>query len=313
MNSLRIAYAGTPEFAVPALKAILESEHELVAAITQPDRKSGRGRKIQESPVKRSITSENVLLLQPEDINTPEALDSLAKLQLDLIVVAAYGQIFCAELLSMPRLGCINIHASLLPRWRGASPIQHAILAGDENTGVTIMQMAQAMDAGAIWQQAQCEISADDTAESLHDKLAQMGGEIILPAIKRVALNEHNPTAQSSSQVTYCAKLNKSDGLIDWNESAEIIMRKIRAFYPWPGAYTFLNGRRLRITHAVLGSIQNNTLLTGTIFNISKTGFSVATHEGCVEVRQLIPEGGKLVSALDFSHSNDLLHKQLGE
>ena len=194
--SLRIAYAGTPEFSVPALEAIMHSHHQLVAVLTQPDRKSGRGRKISESAVKQSLTSENVLLMQPENVNDEEIIEHLNQLDLDLIVVAAYGQIFSVQLLDLPRLGCINIHASLLPRWRGASPIQHAILAGDECSGVTIMQMASSMDSGDIWLQATCPISDQDTSDTLHNKLAALGGSVILEAINKVAEGNYTPAPQ---------------------------------------------------------------------------------------------------------------------
>ena len=251
--SLRIAYAGTPEFAVPALAALENSQHQLVAVLTQPDRKSGRGRKISKSAVKQAITSSNVILIQPENVNDSIILKQLAELKLDLIVVAAFGQIFSQKLLSLPRLGCINVHASLLPRWRGASPIQHAILSGDKKSGVTIMQMAPAMDAGDIWLQADCVIEPKDTSESLHNKLASLGGQVILEAINKIMRGNETPLIQDESQVTYCGKLKKADGLINWHESAESIMRKIRAFHPWPGAYTFFDDRRLRITRAEVG------------------------------------------------------------
>jgi len=312
--SLRIAYAGTPEFAVPALAAIENSPHQLVAVLTQPDRKSGRGRKISKSAVKQAITSLNVTLMQPENVNDDIILKQLAEFKLDLIVVAAYGQIFSQKLLGLPRLGCINIHASLLPRWRGASPIQHAIMSGDEKSGVTIMQMAPAMDAGDIWLQASCPIDPHDTSESLHDKLANLGGEVILGAIDKIVVGNQTPITQDASRVTYCSKLKKVDGLISWHEPAEVIMRKIRAFHPWPGTYTFLGGRRLRITSAEAGGDPaNSTLPPGTVCDIEKHGFTVLTGDGStILIKELVPEGGKKVSAVDFTNSNSLKHQQLG-
>ncbi len=312
-ESLRSAYAGTPEFAVPALKSIINSHHQLIAVLTQPDRKSGRGRNISKSAVKQSIISANVQILQPQDVNCDASLSGLREFQLDLIIVAAYGQLFSRALLDLPRLGCINIHASLLPRWRGASPIQHAILSGDKVTGVTIMQMTSAMDAGDIWLQSTCPIDSHDTAASLHDKLAQMGGDIILKAIDMAANPAESPHPQNESEATYCNKLHKSDGLIDWNESAESIIRKIRAFFPWPGTYTFLNGRRLRIITADIGASSDYADTPGTIYQLSKADFSVVAGEGSsVRVKELVPAGGKPVSAADFSNSNQLLGQHLG-
>ena len=314
MQSLRIAYAGTPDFAVPALEAIINSHHQLVAVLTQPDRKSGRGRKISKSAVKQSVTSLNVQILQPENINTDESINELSSLNLDLLVVAAYGQIFSQRLLNLPKMGCINIHASLLPKWRGASPIQHAILAGDEKSGITVMQMQKDMDAGDIWLQAQCPIHDDDNAQSLHDKLAQLGGSIILEAIETVTQKFSIATPQDPLLVSYCSKLKKNDGLINWNEPAKEIWRKVRAFHPWPGAFTSLNGRRLRITKANLaGSVIPPNIPPGTVHEASKSGITVVTGKDSIVIIELIPEGGKRVSAADFTNSNQLENQKLGE
>jgi methionyl-tRNA formyltransferase len=314
MQSLRIAYAGTPEFAVPALEAIMHSPHRLVAVLTQPDRKSGRGRKITKSAVKESAISSNVLILQPENVNDKGIISQLSKLNIDLLVVAAYGQIFSQQLLNIPRLGCINIHASLLPKWRGASPIQHAILAGDKVSGVTIMQMQQAMDAGDIWLQSECDITDEDTAQSLHDKLAELGGNAILEAIRLVvAQDPDKPTPQDSSKASYCSKLKKNDGLIVWNEPAQLILRKVKAYHPWPGAFTTFNERRLRITKAKLGMEISSNIQPGSIIEISKLGICVATGEKTLMICELIPEGGRCVSAADFSNSNTLENQVLGE
>ena len=194
MKGLCLAYAGTPDFAVPALQALVSSRHHLKLVITQPDRSAGRGRKLTASPVKQAAQNENIPVLQPEDINTPEMLAQLRNLELDLLVVAAFGQLFSTELLTLPRLGCINIHASLLPKWRGASPIQHAILAGDRQSGISIMQMARRMDAGGIWLQRECEISLQDTAQSLHDKLAELSGNAVLQALDLICGGEVTAT-----------------------------------------------------------------------------------------------------------------------
>ncbi len=313
MQSLRIAYAGTPEFAVPALEAIMCSQHQLVVVLTQPDRQSGRGRKVSKSAVKQSIISGNVPIFQPDNVNNDEVLSQLSELNIDLLVVAAYGQIFSEKLLNLPKLGCINIHASLLPKWRGASPIQHTILAGEETSGVTIMQMQRAMDAGDIWLQAECEISNQDTALSLHDKLAELGGVTILDAIKKITKASCTPTPQDPSNISYCSKLKKIDGLIEWSESAQVILRKVRAFHPWPGAYSSLNGRRLRITKALLGSTDVCTDKPGRIVEVSRLGICVAAGDRVLVISELVPEGGKCVSGIDFSNSNQLENQVLGE
>ena len=311
--TMRIAYAGTPEFAVPALKSIAASDHDLVCVITQPDRKSGRGRKIVESPVKMTATALNVQILQPEKINNEPSLNQIKALELDLMVVAAYGQIFSQTLLDLPRHGCINIHASLLPRWRGAAPIQNAILAGDKETGVSIMQMCKAMDAGDVWLQQSTPIKSMDTAQSLHDRLAQIGGDIILSAINKVEEQSERPIKQLQNSITYCSKLQKSDGLINWNEDNQLIQRKIRAFFPWPGTYTMFAGRRISIIEASLVDSSALNKRPGTIYNVDKTGIYVAAGNGCIRLETLIPEGGKKVSAADFSHSNKVLNTMLGQ
>lgn len=312
MQSLRIAYAGTPEFAVPALESVLGSQHELVAVLTQPDRQAGRGRKISESAVKKMANSANVRVFQPEKINSDEFLSDLVELKLDLIIVAAYGQIFSERLLSLPRFGCINIHASLLPRWRGAAPIQHAILAGDESSGVTIMQMHKAMDAGDIWLQSECMIVQDDTSQTLHDRLAGLAAAALLDVLDLIVIPNSYPTPQDPSQATYCPKLKKRDGLINWSETANVIVRKIRAYYPWPGAYTTFDGRRLRITKAQETSMTLENSQAGKIIEVTKNGIVVTAGEHSVVLNEFVPEGGKLVSAADFSNSNQVINQVLG-
>ena len=310
-SSLRIAYAGTPEFAVPALKALIDSPHELVCVITQPDRPAGRGRKISESAVRMQANVTNVPVFQPQNINDQSSMEYLQALQCDLMVVAAYGQLFKQPLLQMPKYGCINIHASLLPRWRGASPIQHAILHGDASSGVTIMQMVQKMDAGDIWQQSRCEIESQDTAQSLHDRLAQMGGECLLSAIDQVVDEGITALPQDSHAVEYCGKLQKSDGLIDWRREAVHIERQIRALFPWPRAYTYLNGKRLGILSASLQDPDHRSSEYGRIILADKTGLWVSTKHGCVSLERVILEGGKVMSAAEFCHAHSILDQQL--
>ena len=311
MSKLRIAYAGTPDFAVPVLKTLIASSQQLELVLTQPDRKAGRGRKIQQSPVKKAAASANVPVFQPDNINAEETLAYLKSLRFDIVVVAAYGQIFSQALLDLPRLGCLNVHASLLPRWRGATPIQQAILDADKKTGVTIMQMCRAMDAGDIWLQSECEIKPADNAACLHDRLAALGGPALMRVLGLIAQGGRQPYPQPEAQATYCTKLKKSDGLIDWRESAERIDRKIRAFYPWPGAYTSLHGRRLRITRAEVSACQSDAR-PGLITDAGKAGISVHTGRQSIVIRELIPQAGKRISAADFANANQLPGQLLG-
>lgn len=302
---MRIAYAGTPEFSVPALLALTESSHHVCLVITQPDRPAGRGKKLMPSAVKTLALDQDLPIFQPTKINTAESLAELAKLELDVLVVAAYGQIFSQELLSLPKLGCINIHASLLPRWRGASPIQHAILAGDTKTGVSIMQMQQAMDAGDIWMQESCAISDEDTAQSLHDRLADLGAPALLQALSIIKVGDQQPNPQLEDQVTFCSKLKKSDGIIDWSHAAKDIMRQIRAYYPWPGSYTHLGERRISISHAC-EEANSSDETPGKVLDCGANGILVQCGQNAVRILELTPAGGKRVQAKDFANSNQL-------
>ena len=313
MKGLRLAYAGTPDFAVPALLALITSHHHLELVITQPDRRAGRGQKLTASPVKRAAENATIPVLQPDNINAAAVLREFQPLELDLLVVAAFGQLFGSDLLALPRLGCINIHASLLPQWRGASPIQHAILAGDKHSGVTIMQMAERMDAGDIWLQKTCEISQQDTAQSLHDKLATLSGDALLSALDLVCAGKISAKPQDEALASYCTKLQKQDGLINWQENSAIILRKIRAFYPWPGAYTLFNGRRLAITRADSElPTDSATVEPGTVLRSDKFGLVVATGDGTIRVQELKPAGGTLMDAASFANSNRIVQTVLG-
>lgn len=312
MTGLRVAYAGTPEFAVAGMEALLTSRHRLQLVITQPDRPAGRGRQLTASPVKSVAKKHKLQVLQPQNVNTPEFLAQLSEHSLDLLVVAAFGQLFSAELLALPKYGCINIHASLLPRWRGASPIQHAILAGDKNSGVTIMQMARRMDAGDIWLQSECAIRSNDTAQSLHDTLAAMSGSALVEAIDAIMAGTVCPRPQDDKQATYCTKLRKSDGSINWHEDAAVIARKIRAYYPWPGAFSDLNGRRLVIIDALEEHTNAAMPGPGTVMQADNQGILVATAKNAIRIRELIPAGGKRIRAADFANSNHILQAVLG-
>jgi len=240
---------GSPEFALPALRALAASD-EVVAVVTQPDRAAGRGRSLKPPPVKVLAQQLGINVLQPERLRAPEAVAALRRLAPDLIVVAAYGQILRPEVLSLPSFGCLNIHASLLPRWRGASPVQHAILAGDNETGVTIMKMDEGLDTGPILAQRATPIAADETAGMLAERLAQMGADLLMEILPAYLSGKIQPRPQPAEGVTYAPLLKKEDGLLDLTRSAEELSRQVRAFSPWPGAFIEWQGAPLRIWRA---------------------------------------------------------------
>jgi methionyl-tRNA formyltransferase len=245
----RIVFMGSPEFALPALRALAASD-EVVAVVTQPDRAAGRGRSLKPPPVKVLAQQLGINVLQPERLRAPEAVAALRRLAPDLIVVAAYGQILRPEVLSLPSFGCLNIHASLLPRWRGASPVQHAILAGDNETGVTIMKMDEGLDTGPILAQRATPIAADETAGMLAERLAQMGADLLMEILPAYLSGKIQPRPQPAEGVTYAPLLKKEDGLLDLTRSAEELSRQVRAFSPWPGAFIEWQGAPLRIWRA---------------------------------------------------------------
>lgn len=311
MPCLRIAYAGTPDFSVPALQALIQSGHDVICVITQPDRRAGRGKKLSPSPVKQAALQAGLPILQPENINAAEVLAELKQLNFDLLVVAAFGQLFSSELLSLAKYGCINIHASLLPKWRGASPIQHAILSGDAQTGVSIMQMQRGMDSGDVWLQAACDISADDTSESLHQRLSNLSGSALLEAIDIIVKDDQMPEPQQEDQVTYCAKIVKSDGLVDWSDSAEHILRKLRAYHPWPGIYTFIGDRRVRIVAAKEECIPTLPVDAGVVLDASERGILVSCGINALRIMELVPAGSKRMTAASFANAHPLKGLQL--
>ena len=239
MPPLKIIFAGTPDFAASALSALIESEHDVVAVYTQPDRPAGRGRKLRASPVKELALKHDIPVLQPEKLKDAETHDVLRSFNADVMIVAAYGLILPQAVLDIPRLGCLNIHASLLPRWRGAAPIQRAIAAGDKESGITIMQMDAGLDTGDILLLSHCPINDNDNGGDLHDRLAEMGASSILEALKDIESGNTKPIKQDDALATYAHKLDKKEAIINWKDSAENIERLIRAFNPWPVAFTY--------------------------------------------------------------------------
>ena len=249
-RSLRLGFAGTPEFAIPALESLVRSRHTVAGVFTQPDRPAGRGQSLQSSVVKRRALDLGLSVYQPVSFKTPEASIQLRELQLDALVVVAYGLILPAAALGLPRLGCFNIHGSLLPRWRGAAPIQRALLAGDRMTGVTIMRMEAGLDTGPMLMVREVPIGAADSAGTVHDKLASLGGELIVEAMDALADGALSETPQPAVGVTYADKITKSEALIDWREDAVSILRRVHAFNPWPIAETRWEGAQLRVWDA---------------------------------------------------------------
>lgn len=300
----RIIFAGTPAFSVAPLQALLDAGHEVIAVYTQPDRPAGRGRKLTASPVKQLALQHGLPIFQPESLKTAEAQVELAAHNADIMVVVAYGLILPQPILETPKLGCLNIHASLLPRWRGAAPIQRAIEAGDKETGITIMQMDVGLDTGDMLLKTHCPILPHDTTETLHEKLKTQGAQAIIDALKQ--LKQLAAEKQDNNQACYAAKLTKAEAKIDWSLSAEIIQRRIHAFNPWPMAFSELEGQNLRIlsAQALEGPSHNNP---GEIILLEKAGLDIACGKGLLRITQVQPAGKKPMSAYDFALSRDLI------
>jgi len=304
---MRIIYAGTPDFAVPALQALLNSEHEVIAVYTQPDRPAGRGKKLRASPVKQVAQAAGVSVYQPEALKSPEVQQELSELQPDLMVVAAYGLLLPRAVLDAPQYGCINIHASLLPRWRGAAPIHRAILAGDEVTGVTIMQMAEGLDTGDMLYKLETAISATDNTASLHDRLADMGAKGILVVLDQISQGMLSPESQDESLATYAKKLSKQESVIDWQQEAAAIVRKIHAFNPWPVAQTGYDGTVIRIWDAVAIDQSAGADIGQVIAEDKTQGIQVQAGMGTVCLTRLQLPGGKPLTAAEFLNGRSLL------
>lgn len=310
-QGLKIIFAGTPEFAASSLQALLDSEHEVLAVYTQPDRPAGRGRKLTASAVKALALEHDLPVLQPVSLRDEAAQQTLADFQADVMVVVAYGLILPEPVLAAPRLACINVHASLLPRWRGAAPIQRAILAGDAQTGVTIMQMDVGLDTGDMLRKVLCAIDNTDTAQTLHDKLAAQGATALCETLAMLATGTAKPEKQNDADSNYAQKLQKAEAEIDWSQSAQALSRSVRAFNPWPVAFTRFDDKNLRIWFAeALDETTNQT--PGTVLAESRDGIDVATGDGVLRVKQLQMPGGKSLDAGQFLNAHSLLGVQLG-
>ncbi|MBG6249082.1 MULTISPECIES: methionyl-tRNA formyltransferase [Symbiopectobacterium] len=301
-SSLRIIFAGTPDFAARHLDALLASPHQVVGVFTQPDRPAGRGNKLTPSPVKVLAEQHGVPVLQPKSLRPAENQQLVADLQADIMVVVAYGLILPQAVLDMPRLGCINVHGSLLPRWRGAAPIQRSLWAGDAETGVTIMQMDAGLDTGAMLHKLPCPITPQDTSASLYDRLAELGPQGLLTTLASLAQGTAVAEKQDDSMATYAEKLSKEEAKLDWSLSAEQLERCIRAFNPWPVSYITIDEQPVKVWEA--GALDtNHSAQPGTIISADKQGIQVATARGVLNLLQLQPAGKKPMSVQDLLNS----------
>ena len=296
---LRIIFAGTPDFAAKHLSALLNSEHEVIAVYSQPDRPAGRGKKLKPSDVKQLAVSNDIPVYQPISLRNEEAQQELAALNADLMVVVAYGLILPQIVLDTPRLGCINVHGSLLPRWRGAAPIQRSIWAGDAETGVTIMQMDLGLDTGAMLHKVTCPIADDETSASLYDKLAELGPQGLLETLTQISSNTAVAEVQDDEQANYASKLSKEEANIDWTQSAVEIERQVRAFNPWPVSYTQIAEQNVKIWQASV-SEETTDAQPGTVIAATKQGIQVATGNGVLTLLNLQLAGKKAMPVQDI-------------
>lgn len=301
-EKLRIIFAGTPDFAARHLDALLSSEHQIVGVFTQPDRPAGRGKKLMPSPVKVLAEEKGLPVFQPASLRPQDNQQLVADLNADIMVVVAYGLILPKAVLEMPRLGCINVHGSLLPRWRGAAPIQRSLWAGDSETGVTIMQMDVGLDTGDMLYKLSCPITADDTSATLYDKLAQLGPQGLIETLQQLAEGRARPQVQDETLATYAEKLSKEEARIDWSLSACELERCIRAFNPWPMSYLMVDEQPVKVWKALALDI-NSDAAPGTIIDATKRGIQVATGEGVLNLESLQPAGKKAMSAQDLLNS----------
>lgn len=299
-SSLRIIFAGTPEFAVPTLQALIGSTHQLLSVYTQPDRPAGRGRRPRPGPIKLLAEENAIPVYQPEALKDKQVIEAIEQQQADIMVVVAYGIILPVAILKLAKYGCLNVHASLLPRWRGAAPIQRAILAGDSETGVTIMQMDKGLDTGGVLKASKVEINDTDSGQTLHDRLSGLGARALLEVVNRIANgNKPTPQSQDEAHASYAHKLEKAEAEIDWAMSARQLDRQIRAFNPWPVAYTYVDNQPLRIW---AGRCEEGMTEAeaGTIVSADRTGISVATGDGVITLTEVQPAGKKPMPAGDF-------------
>ena len=296
---MKIVFMGTPDFAVGALEALVEAGHKVVAVVTQPDKPKGRGKEMQQTPVKACALKHNIEVFQPVKIKTPEAVEVLKGYGADLFVVAAFGQILSKEILDMPKFGCVNIHASLLPKYRGAAPIQWAILDGEKETGVTIMQMNEGLDTGDMLTKVIVPIEDADTGESLFDKLAEAGAKLLIETIPQIEAGTLHPEAQDDSLSTYAKMIKKEMGLIDWKKEAVVLERLVRGMNSWPSAYTHFNGKTLKVWEAGV-ELREAKAEPGTVVEVTKNSIKVQTGQDLLVLKQIQLEGKKRMDVASF-------------
>ncbi|MGB5708169.1 MAG: methionyl-tRNA formyltransferase [Arenicellales bacterium] len=303
---MRVVFAGTPVFSRSSLDALASHPGvDIVAVYTQPDRRAGRGRKLTASPIKQRSIELGLEVYQPESFKSPESVDTLKSLQPDLMIVAAYGLILPQEVLDIPRLGCVNVHASLLPRWRGAAPIQRAIEAGDHVTGITLMHMESGLDTGPILAVVEIAIEEEDTGGSLHDKLSLAGGRLLSASLDAILEQRLIATPQQSNRATYAHKLTKAEAKIDWSQSAQSIAQKVRALNPWPIACTVFKEKSLKVLDSTPEKLDTNDvtlLVPGEIIEVNNNGILVATGQGQLLLRRVQKAGGKHMDAKSFAN-----------
>jgi len=312
MTPLKIVFAGTPDFSVPTLRTLIDGGQEIRAVYTQPDRPAGRGRKLAASPVKEAALANGLAVLQPPTLRDKDSSSILRGLGADLMVVVAYGLLLPQAVLDAPPLGCVNVHASLLPRWRGAAPIQRSILAGDPESGVTIMGMEAGLDTGPIYLKKRIPVEPDETGGSLHDKLSRLGAAALMEALPGIADSSLAPQPQEDADATYARKLSKEEALVTWSRPAVELDRMVRAFVPWPVAQTRLGDTVLRLWGSALPEGETGAAPPGCVVGESKAGIDVATGDGLLRITRLQPPGKRPMAAADFLNARRLRGEVLG-
>jgi methionyl-tRNA formyltransferase len=297
-----VVFFGTPQFAVPTLRRLLDSAHSVAGVITQPDRPRGRGQKITHAPVKALALERGIPVYQPDRLKPPEVADTLRAWHADLGVVAAYGRIIPEHLLTIPRLGMINVHASLLPKYRGAAPVHRAVINGEGQTGVTIMRVVKELDAGGMFAKVTCAIGPDETSDAVEAALADMGAELLVTVVDQLASGTAREDPQDDTHATYAPRLTKEEGLIDWTQSASRIHNRVRGLYPWPHAYTFVKGTRLIVLRSAVATRNAGASDTspGTILGVTSEAIDVATGDGELAILEVQPEGRRAMRVHDF-------------
>lgn len=310
MSAAKLLFAGTPDFALASLAALVDHDFAPVAVLTQPDRPAGRGKKLAASPVKRYALEQGLPVLQPATLRDPGVADDLSALQPDLMIVAAYGLLLPQTVLDLPRRGCLNVHASLLPRWRGAAPIQQAILAGDEETGVCLMQMEAGLDTGPVFASRAVAIGANETAGELHDRLALLGGALLVDQLPAILAGECTAVPQDDARATYAGKIRTADARLDWSADAAALQRRVRAYNPVPGAWFEAGGERVKCWSAetLAGT---DAAAAGTVLGAGRQGIDVACGQGALRLTELQRPGRRRIRAAEFTAQLDLTGRQL--